>query len=73
MFLDKHKIIHCDLKPENILLKSENKSGIKLIDFGKQFFFSYNIYFHYKFYKINFFYIYIGSSCFLQEKIFTYI
>ena len=27
-------IIHCDLKPENILLKEENKSGIKIIDFG---------------------------------------
>ena len=27
-------IIHCDLKPENILLKYENKSSIKVIDFG---------------------------------------
>lgn len=27
-------IIHCDLKPENILLKCENKSSIKVIDFG---------------------------------------
>jgi dual specificity tyrosine-phosphorylation-regulated kinase 2/3/4 len=27
-------IIHCDLKPENILLKFENKSSIKVIDFG---------------------------------------
>ena len=27
-------IVHCDLKPENILLKYENKSSIKLIDFG---------------------------------------
>ncbi|OMJ74114.1 hypothetical protein SteCoe_27034 [Stentor coeruleus] len=26
--------IHCDLKPENILLKHENKSSIKIIDFG---------------------------------------
>ena len=26
--------IHCDLKPENILFKVENKSGVKLIDFG---------------------------------------
>jgi dual specificity tyrosine-phosphorylation-regulated kinase 2/3/4 len=26
--------IHCDLKPENILFKAENKSSIKLIDFG---------------------------------------
>ena len=27
-------IIHCDLKPDNILLKFENKSSIKVIDFG---------------------------------------
>ena len=27
-------IIHCDIKPENIVFKAENKSGIKLIDFG---------------------------------------
>lgn len=27
-------VIHCDLKPENILLKQQNKSGIKVIDFG---------------------------------------
>lgn len=27
-------VIHCDLKPENILLRSEKKSGIKIIDFG---------------------------------------
>lgn len=27
-------IIHCDLKPENILLRSQNRSGIRLIDFG---------------------------------------
>ncbi|OMJ77727.1 hypothetical protein SteCoe_22631 [Stentor coeruleus] len=26
--------IHCDLKPENILFKAENKSSIRLIDFG---------------------------------------
>lgn len=26
--------MHCDLKPENILLKTANKSGIKVIDFG---------------------------------------
>jgi dual specificity tyrosine-phosphorylation-regulated kinase 2/3/4 len=28
------QIIHCDLKPENIMLKEQNKSGIKMIDFG---------------------------------------
>lgn len=27
-------IVHCDIKPENVLLKQENKSSIKLIDFG---------------------------------------
>jgi dual specificity tyrosine-phosphorylation-regulated kinase 2/3/4 len=27
-------IIHCDLKPDNVLLKHENKSSIKVIDFG---------------------------------------
>lgn len=27
-------IIHCDLKPENILLKSKDKSGIVVADFG---------------------------------------
>jgi dual specificity tyrosine-phosphorylation-regulated kinase 2/3/4 len=26
--------IHCDLKPENILFKAENKSSIKIVDFG---------------------------------------
>lgn len=40
-------LIHCDLKPENILLKSPDKSGIKVIDFG--------------------------SSCFVNERIYTYI
>jgi len=40
-------MIHCDLKPENILLKSPDKSGIKVIDFG--------------------------SSCFQNERIYTYI
>ena len=42
-----HGIVHCDLKPENILLKQENKSGIKIIDYG--------------------------SSCFLGQRIYTYI
>lgn len=32
--LSKLDIIHCDLKPENILLKQQNRSGIKVIDFG---------------------------------------
>lgn len=34
--LEQHKppIIHCDLKPENILLRNQNRSGIRLIDFG---------------------------------------
>ncbi|CAD8052525.1 unnamed protein product [Paramecium primaurelia] len=43
-FLSKHKIIHCDLKPENILLKQENKSGIKIIDFGSSCFENQKIY-----------------------------
>jgi dual specificity tyrosine-phosphorylation-regulated kinase 2/3/4 len=45
--LKEENIIHCDLKPENILLKSPDKSGIKVIDFG--------------------------SSCFYQQRIYTYI
>jgi len=32
--LREENLIHCDLKPENILLKSPDKSGIKVIDFG---------------------------------------
>lgn len=28
------KVVHCDLKPENIMLKSPDKTGIKVIDFG---------------------------------------
>ncbi|PAA83335.1 hypothetical protein BOX15_Mlig032701g2 [Macrostomum lignano] len=32
--LHRNKIIHCDLKPENILLKSQGRSGVKVIDFG---------------------------------------
>lgn len=27
-------IIHCDLKPENVVLRQENKSSVKIIDFG---------------------------------------
>jgi len=45
--LEEENIIHCDLKPENILLKSQDKSGIKIIDFG--------------------------SSCFADQRIYTYI
>lgn len=44
LFLEKAKIIHCDLKPENILLKSSNKSGIKLVDFGSSCFETERIY-----------------------------
>jgi dual specificity tyrosine-phosphorylation-regulated kinase 2/3/4 len=33
-FLNEHKIIHCDLKPENIMLEKEDRSKIKIIDFG---------------------------------------
>jgi len=46
-YLNQEHIIHCDMKPENILLKTPNKSGIKIIDFG--------------------------SSCFEEERIYTYI
>jgi dual specificity tyrosine-phosphorylation-regulated kinase 1 len=28
------KVIHCDLKPENIMLKSSDRAGIKVVDFG---------------------------------------
>lgn len=33
-FMWRENIVHCDMKPENILLKQENKTGIKVIDFG---------------------------------------
>lgn len=46
-YLREENVIHCDLKPENILLKSPDKSGIKIIDFG--------------------------SSCFADQRIYTYI
>lgn len=29
-----NNIIHCDLKPENIVLKNEQKSSIRIVDFG---------------------------------------
>lgn len=45
--LNRNKIIHCDLKPENVLLKTKDKSGIKVIDFG--------------------------SSCYENQRIYTYI
>ena len=37
-------IIHCDLKPENILLKVQNRSGIKIIDYGSSCFESERVY-----------------------------
>ena len=43
-FLRKNRIIHSDLKPENILLKSQNKSGIKIADFGSSCFASEKLY-----------------------------
>ena len=43
-FLRDEDIIHCDLKPENILLKSPDKSGIKIIDFGSSCFSDQRIY-----------------------------
>ena len=43
-FLRDEDIIHCDLKPENILLKSPDKSGIKIIDFGSSCFSDQKIY-----------------------------
>ncbi len=43
-FMWKEQIVHCDLKPENILLKYENKTSIKLIDFGSSCFETERIY-----------------------------
>ena len=43
-YLENENIIHCDLKPENILLKSHDKSGIKIIDFGSSCFADKKIY-----------------------------
>ena len=39
-----HNLVHCDLKPENILLKQQNKSGIKIIDYGSSCFIGQRIY-----------------------------
>eukprot|EP00388_Colpodella_angusta_P021721 GDKJ01055246.1.p1 GENE.GDKJ01055246.1~~GDKJ01055246.1.p1 ORF type:complete len:439 (-),score=-11.26 GDKJ01055246.1:86-1321(-) len=46
-FMWQEQIVHCDIKPENVLLRYENKTSLKLIDFG--------------------------SSCFENERIYTYI
>jgi len=59
-FLNHHHIIHCDLKPENILLKHPNKTGVKV---NKQSYENNN------FPKL----IDFGSSCFENEKLYTYI
>ena len=44
MLLDRYKIIHCDLKPENIILKCQNRSSLKVIDFGSSCFHEKRIY-----------------------------
>ena len=42
--MQNQSVIHCDMKPENILLKQENKSGIKVIDYGSSCFMGQRIY-----------------------------
>ena len=42
--MNDHNIIHCDMKPENILLRTANKTGIKVIDFGSSCYESEKIY-----------------------------
>lgn len=44
--LSKYDIIHCDLKPENILLKQQNRSSIKVIDFGSSCFSNKRVHFY---------------------------
>lgn len=43
-FMHREHIVHCDLKPENILLKQENRTSIKIIDFGSSCFESERVY-----------------------------
>lgn len=43
-FMWREQIVHCDLKPENILLRYENKTSIKIIDFGSSCFETERIY-----------------------------
>jgi len=42
--LHRNRLIHCDLKPENILLKKEDRTSIKVIDFGSSCFDDQRIY-----------------------------
>ncbi|CAD5219356.1 unnamed protein product [Bursaphelenchus okinawaensis] len=42
--LHRNRLIHCDLKPENVLLKNQNRSSIKVIDFGSSCFENQRIY-----------------------------
>ncbi|CAD5226368.1 unnamed protein product [Bursaphelenchus xylophilus] len=42
--LYRNRLIHCDLKPENVLLKNQNRSSIKVIDFGSSCFENQRIY-----------------------------
>ena len=66
-YLHKLGFIHCDLKPENILLKSENKSSIKIIDFGSACYkcTAYNTYIQSRYYRAP----EITMGCGFNEKI----